>query len=24
VNDFGLSVLRKIADNRVVALKAIR
>jgi hypothetical protein len=24
VNDFGLNVLRKIADNRVVALKAIR
>ncbi len=24
VNDFGLSVLRKIADNRVVALKTIR
>jgi hypothetical protein len=24
VNDFGLDVLRKIADNRVVALKAIR
>lgn len=24
VNDFGLTVLRKIADNRVVALKAIR